>query len=642
MWSGFGCEWDFDGGIQESENTHLKCNPGYVNYALGSYEIRTKIYQKSYPDNYEEKILTIQNQIQPVTSWSGGWVTETQEVTIDENIHHISIYKALPNPEWDDAHEWIELKNDAHQEVSLYGCFLDDVMDGGSKVYYFSDTTIRAGKTLKIHRSDTSISLNNSWDSIIFGCEGRMLDAIIYDELMPSGFELIADVFRVWLLQVQLEEVIDGDTIKVSIWGDIFPIRLIGYDAPEMDFEWGEHDEYATEAKDYLEEILSRSIYLQFDDIERVDSYGRVLAYIWKGSCGQGTWDKRCISINEDMILMWYGSVTERYEFDQKDVFIALQKQSQVLGHNIWDVWHSLDEQSSQDENDARNNGSSRWELETELLDLDDRGDMIASGLRHLTQWRISKRKSGSVRLSGSIPSGISGRVHLDDDYQYLQTDAQWDFEYIWYPDHTWNHTITLEIRVENVWYQVRSDIVTIDNIHINHTTELDPNIIMQWRSSSNRWTEGDRMYCRSRGSCSINLDVDVDDKSGLEYVWKFDDQWIYKKNPKAIKYNYGEHRIKLEIYDPVTESFWTKNLYFHHLPIPKKNSTRATKKRKTTQIKPKESIKKVVFKERDIWGGVVIDDTKTHQLGIYTFFWFVCMVFGMLIMQIRILYKTK
>ena len=45
----------------------------------------------------------------------------------------VVIHSFLPNPIGSDAHEWIRLQNTVHTPISLDGCILDDIADGGSR-----------------------------------------------------------------------------------------------------------------------------------------------------------------------------------------------------------------------------------------------------------------------------------------------------------------------------------------------------------------------------------------------------------------------------------------------------------------------------------------------------------------------------
>ena len=79
--------------------------------------------------------------------------------------------------------------------------------------------------------------------------------------------------------QVSVTRVVDGDTIEVSpeVEGTS-DVRLIGVDTPEV---FGEEEPCGPEASDFTKEQLEgQDVTLEFDE-DRVDPYGRALAYVW-------------------------------------------------------------------------------------------------------------------------------------------------------------------------------------------------------------------------------------------------------------------------------------------------------------------------------------------------------------------------
>lgn len=78
--------------------------------------------------------------------------------------------------------------------------------------------------------------------------------------------------------KAKVTKVIDGDTIKVDIDGEIYKVRFIGINCPEI----GENEEFfGKEAKEFTKEKLyGREIFLQ-KDVSETDKYGRLLRYVW-------------------------------------------------------------------------------------------------------------------------------------------------------------------------------------------------------------------------------------------------------------------------------------------------------------------------------------------------------------------------
>lgn len=95
----------------------------------------------------------------------------------------------------------------------------------------------------------------------------------------PSQLDQGADPCRA-PAYVTVEEVVDGDTIRVLSGRGVERVRLIGIDAPEVDHD-GDWDEcWAEESKAFVSDaIVDRGIWLTFD-AECEDDYDRTLAYV--------------------------------------------------------------------------------------------------------------------------------------------------------------------------------------------------------------------------------------------------------------------------------------------------------------------------------------------------------------------------
>ena len=102
----------------------------------------------------------------------------------------------------------------------------------------------------------------------------------------PSSEAKLADLGKV----VAVWRVVDGDTIEVSpAVSGIADVRLIGIDTPET---YGGTEPYGKEASAFTTQRLEgRKVALEFD-VERIDPYGRVLAYVWlpDGRCSTRCW----------------------------------------------------------------------------------------------------------------------------------------------------------------------------------------------------------------------------------------------------------------------------------------------------------------------------------------------------------------
>lgn len=79
--------------------------------------------------------------------------------------------------------------------------------------------------------------------------------------------------------------VIDGDTVRVRRGpaDDEVPVRLLGIDAPEMNYTSDEPpDYYAKDATQYLRaRVEGRSVTLKLEPLQTRDRYDRLLAYLY-------------------------------------------------------------------------------------------------------------------------------------------------------------------------------------------------------------------------------------------------------------------------------------------------------------------------------------------------------------------------
>ncbi len=83
--------------------------------------------------------------------------------------------------------------------------------------------------------------------------------------------------------RAQVERVIDGDTIEVSLAGEIEDVRYIGVDTPETVKPGTPVQCFGPEASEFNHELVEdRTVTLRFD-AERRDAYGRLLAYVFLG-----------------------------------------------------------------------------------------------------------------------------------------------------------------------------------------------------------------------------------------------------------------------------------------------------------------------------------------------------------------------
>jgi len=82
--------------------------------------------------------------------------------------------------------------------------------------------------------------------------------------------------------EYELQEVIDGDTIRIKYKGSSEKVRFLLVDTPETNHETLGEQPYGPEAKEFVKQLLAGQdkVYLEFDVSYR-DKYKRLLAYIY-------------------------------------------------------------------------------------------------------------------------------------------------------------------------------------------------------------------------------------------------------------------------------------------------------------------------------------------------------------------------
>jgi micrococcal nuclease len=117
-----------------------------------------------------------------------------------------------------------------------------------------------------------------------------------------GGYELPDDVEEIYFL-----DVIDGDTFNAERFVDgrieEVRIRMIGIDAPETSYSYGNEPEcYGPEAKRYADSILNAASRIWIEvDIDPEDNFGRLLRYVWYEDPRSGD----IFMLNEE--LVWWG-----------------------------------------------------------------------------------------------------------------------------------------------------------------------------------------------------------------------------------------------------------------------------------------------------------------------------------------------
>ncbi|GBC87863.1 Thermonuclease [bacterium HR12] len=120
---------------------------------------------------------------------------------------------------------------------------------------------------------------------------------------------------------------VDGDTIEVRVRGRTVTVRLIGVDTPESVAPGQPVECYALAASRYTARRLEGERVRLELDVERVDRYGRTLAYVWLGD----------ELFNETLVREGYAVVaTYPPNVRYVDRFTAAQRAARQDGRGLW------------------------------------------------------------------------------------------------------------------------------------------------------------------------------------------------------------------------------------------------------------------------------------------------------------------
>ena len=121
-----------------------------------------------------------------------------------------------------------------------------------------------------------------------------------------------------------VSRVVDGDTIALTTGQRV---RLVQIDAPELSGS----ECYSAKAKATLAGILPRgaSVRLEFDGrLDRVDRYGRLLAYVWKGQANVNV-----ALVSRGAASVWfYGGVRGKYSAR----LLAVARTARAAPRGLW------------------------------------------------------------------------------------------------------------------------------------------------------------------------------------------------------------------------------------------------------------------------------------------------------------------
>ena len=134
-----------------------------------------------------------------------------------------------------------------------------------------------------------------------------------------------------------LERVVDGDTMKLKLdeTGEIITLRLLLVDTPESVKKGVEPQPYSIEASNFTKNTLlsGDTVYIEYDEGDKTDKYGRHLGYLWFYSNDDCNWQM----FNEKLISEGYARVG--YIYSQKKYLNELYKAQDYAKSNKLNIW---------------------------------------------------------------------------------------------------------------------------------------------------------------------------------------------------------------------------------------------------------------------------------------------------------------
>jgi endonuclease YncB( thermonuclease family) len=605
------CEWDFDWGVFETENTNKKCNPGYVQFSVDA-TVRLKVTDPYTASNTIEKTLQI-------------FKNEKKNETCpdcENKKEKLQISAVLANPPHADTVEWIEIENVSNESVSLDFCKVSDE----SKSYTIS-WMLSAGQTLRFRQATTWLTLGNTRDSLKLSCADTVIDTFSWDFPIPTGYILRRKVLHGTPEQALIERVIDGDTVETTIAWTKTRLRLLGIDTPETVHPHKSVEKFWKEASNFTRTTLEgETVWLTFD-AEPVDHYGRRLAYVWQ--CQGDFSETSCMLFNARIISEGYGRMERRFWFRFYDRFIDLEKQAKESLKWIWsdtEMTKTMNEITN-DEKDMLTSEQEKeyLELQEELLLECEKWDSESCDTEKinwteitekLSTLSVNQKKSGVVTISGRTWADFPVTIKIYEGERVVETlqansDELGEYEISWIPKMLGKFLIRGIFKKGEMEVEKEKELI-VDFTSPHFQTPLISSIVLQWQKTDNRWREWDMFHCRSRGSCSINVTAETNREGELNYLWIFPDGSVSdKENPTAFSLGYGNSTIILVVSDEITEEVQLSNIDIEHKPIPKTAKKASPVKKYTLDMKEVSD---------DIWGGNIVSEKSegkplVHQL---------------------------
>lgn len=198
----------------------------------------------------------------------------------------------------------------------------------------------------------------------------------------------------------KVESVVDGDTIKIHINGQVESVRFLLVDTPETSHPRLGKQPFGEEAKEFTRKMVEgKTVQLEKDVSDR-DKYNRLLYYVYVDGK----------SVQEELLRNGLARVAYVYVPNTKHVdrYYEIQKEAQQKGVGIWSI-----------ENYAQEDG-----FHKEVVEGDDSINSNANQNNNVNN-PLSPESSGDCNIKGNISSSGEKIYHMPGQQFYERTKIE-------------------------------------------------------------------------------------------------------------------------------------------------------------------------------------------------------------------------
>jgi len=131
--------------------------------------------------------------------------------------------------------------------------------------------------------------------------------------------------------EARVVRIVDGDTIRVQIGGQEFPLRYIGIDTPETVHPSRPVEWMGREASDANRALVEGRVVVLEKDVSETDRFGRLLRHVWLPQ--DGGW----LLVNRELVRLGFAQAST-YPPDVKytDLYLDAQRAARDAERGLW------------------------------------------------------------------------------------------------------------------------------------------------------------------------------------------------------------------------------------------------------------------------------------------------------------------